>query len=177
MLQKGDSAIYTTSLGHKYSVLIVETLETGEYMVLRDGVYSDRSYTPDFGVYEGRTPILRELKNPYLFTGKGLATLEFRAPEPGDDEKRAIWNLKLKKYEEEINAKWLSYAHIKKEAIVECYEWSSWTGERFLKCTGEVTFVRSDFTCYVYDAEGNEHNSLLSKVRVMKDAPSVPDGT
>jgi hypothetical protein len=27
--------------------------------------------------------------------------------------------------------------------------------------------VRWDFSCYVRDAEGNEHSSLLSKVRVI----------
>ena len=174
MLKVGDSAIYTTSLGNKFSVLILDVLETGSYLIRRDGAYSDRIYTPDFGVYEGRTPILRELKDPAIFTGKGWATLAFRAAEPGDDEKRAAWDANLKKYEEEINAKWDHYAHIKKGATVECYEWNSWTGERFLKCVGEVTFVRWDFSCYVRDLEGNEHSSLLYKVRVIEDTPSVP---
>ena len=172
MLKVGDSAIYTTSLGNKFSVLILDVLESGSYLIRRDGVYYEGTNAPDFRVYEGRTPNLREWKDPAIFTGKGLATLEYRAPEPGDDEKRAIWDANLKKYEEEIDAKWLSYAHIKKGAIVECYEWNSWTGERFLKCVGKVTFVRWDFSCYVSDAEGNEHSSLLSKVRVIEDAPT-----
>ena len=171
-LKVGDSAIYTTSLGNKFSVLILDVLEAGSYLIRRDGVYYEGTHAPDFRVYEGTTPNLRELKESAIFTGKGLATLEYRAPEPGDDEKRAVWDLKLKKYEEEINAKWLSYAHIKKGATVECYEWNSWTGERFLKCVGEVTFVRWDFSCYVRDAEGNEHSSLLYKVRVIQDAPT-----
>ena len=174
MLQKGDSAIYTNCLGVKFSVLILGVLEPGSYLIRRDGVYDDGTCTPDFRVYEGRTPNLREWKDPAIFTGKAWATLEYRAPEPGDDEKRAIWDANLKKYEEEIDAKWLSYAHIKKGATVECYEWNSWTGERFLKCVGVVTFVRWDFSCYVRDAEGNEHSSLLYKVRVIEDAPSVP---
>jgi len=172
ILKVGDSAIYTTSLGNKFSVLILDVLEAGSYLIRRDGVYYEGTHAPDFRVYEGRTPNLRELKDPAIFTGKGWATLEYRAPEPGDDEKRAVWDLNLKKYEEEINAKWLSYAKIKKGAVVECYEWNSWTGERFLKCVGEVTFVRWDFSCYVRDTEGNEQSSLLFKVRVIQDAPT-----
>lgn len=171
-LKAGDSAIYTTCLGNKFSVLILEALESGSYLIRRDGVCDDETCIPDFRIYECRTPYLHELKDPQIFTGKGMATLEYRAPEPGDDEKRAIWDFKLKKYEEEIAAKWLSYAKIKKGAVVECYEWNSWTGERFLKCVGEVTFVRWDFSCYVRDTEGNEHSSLLFKVRVIQDAPS-----
>jgi hypothetical protein len=172
MLQKGDSAIYTTSLGNKFSVLILDVLEAGSYLIRRDGVYYEGTHAPDFRVYEGRTPNLREWRDSDVFTGKGWATLAFRAAEPGDDEKRAAWDVNLKKYEEEINAKWLIYAHIKEGVTVECYEWNSWSGERFLKCVGEVTFVRSDFSCYVRDAEGNEHSSLLSKIRVIKDAPT-----
>ncbi len=169
-LKVGDSAIYTTCTGNKFSVLILDLLEAGSYLIRRDGVYYEGSCAPDFRVYEGITPNLREWKDPAIFTGKGTATLEYRAPEPEDDEKRAVWDLKLKKYEEEIDAKWLSYAHIKKGAKVVCYEWNSWTGERFIKCTGEVVFIRWDFSCYVRDAEGNEHSSLLSKVVVVDGA-------
>lgn len=175
MLQKGDSAIYTTSLGNKFSVLILDVLEAGSYLIRRDGVYYEGTHAPDFGVYEGRTPILHELKDPTIFTGKGFATLEYRAPEPGDDEKRTIWDLKLKKYEEDIDAKWLSYAHIKNGATVECYEWNSWTGERFLQFVGKITYIKSDFTFYANDKEGNHRSGRLAQLRVIEDDPSIPD--
>lgn len=173
----GDSAIYTTSLGNKFSVLILDVLETGSYLIRRDGVYYEGPHVPDFRVYECKTPNLRELKDPAIFTGKGWATLEYRAPEPGDDEKRAIWDLKLKKYEEDINAKWLSYAHIKEGATVECYEWNSWTGERFLQFVGKITYIKSDFTFYANDKEGNHRSGLLAQLRVIEDDPSIPGGS
>ena len=168
----GDSVILTTSLGHKYSILILDLLETGGYMCKRDGVWADESSTPKFIISGDHIFNPSHLKEPFEITGKGWAKLELRTPEPGDDEKRAIWDSLIKKQEDAIAARSLRYAHIKKGATVECYEWNSWTGERFLKCVGEVTFVRWDFSCYVRDAEGNEHSSLLSKVRVIKDAPS-----
>ena len=173
-LKAGDSAIYTTSLGNKFSVLILEALESGSYLIRRDGVCDEGTHAPDFRVYECRTPNLRELKDPQIFTGKGWATLEYRAPEPGDDEKRAIWDLKLKKYEEDINAKWLSYAHIKRGVTVECYEWNSWTGECFLQFVGKVTYIKSDFTFYANDKEGNHRSGRLAQLIVIEDDPSIP---
>jgi hypothetical protein len=174
MLKVGDSAIYTTSLGNKFSVLILEVLESGSYLIRRDGVYYEGTNAPDFRVYEGRTPNLREWKDPAIFSGKAWATLEYRAPEPGDDEKRAIWDANLKKYEEEIDAKWLSYAHINKGVTVECYEWNSWTGERFLQFVGKVTYIKSDFTFYANDKEGNHRSGRLAQLRVIEDDPSIP---
>jgi hypothetical protein len=176
-LKAGDSAIYTTCLGNKFSVLILEALESGSYLIRRDGVCDDETCIPDFRIYECRTPYLHELKDPQIFTGKGMATLEYRAPEPGDDEKRAIWDFKLKKYEEEIAAKWLSYAKIKKGATVECYEWNSWTGERFLQFVGKITYVKSDFTFYANDKEGNHRSGRLAQLRVIEDDPSIPDAS
>ncbi len=170
----GDSAIYTTSLGNKFSVLILDVLEAGSYLIRRDGVYYEGTHAPDFRVYDSIAPNLRELKDPAIFTGKGWATLEYRAPEPGDDEKRAIWDAQLKKYEEDIDAKWQSYAHIKEGVTVECYEWNSWTGERFLQFVGKITCIKSDFTFYANDKEGNHRSGRLAQLRVIKDDPSIP---
>ena len=52
ILKVGDSAIYTTSLGNKFSVLILDVLEAGSYLIRRDGVYYEGTHAPDFRVYE-----------------------------------------------------------------------------------------------------------------------------
>ena len=172
-LKVGDSALYTTSLGNSYSVVIVGLLEGGGYMCKQDGVYIAPSREPDLHVRDGITTILDELKRPFRHTGKGWSSLKPRAPEPGDDEKRAAWDARVKKYEEDIAAHWLRYTHIKPGVTVECYEYNSWTGERFLQFVGKVTHVySSNFTCYVEDAERNERKYLLQQLRVIKEAPS-----
>jgi len=114
------------------------------------------------------------LKEPFEITGKGWAKLELRAPEPGDDEKRAIWDSLIKKQEDAIAARSLRYAHIKNGVTVECYEWNSWTGERFLQFVGKVTWVKSDFTFYANDKEGNHRSGRLEQLRVIEDDPSIP---
>lgn len=170
-LKVGDSALYTTSLGNRYSVVIVGILEEGGYMCKQDGAYLERE--PDLHVRDGITTILDELKRPFPHTGKGWSSLKPRAPEPGDDEKRAVWDARLKKYEEDIAAHWLRYTHIKPGVTVECYEYNSWTGERFLQFVGKVTYVySSNFTCYVQDAEGTERKYCLQQIKVIQDAPS-----
>ena len=166
-LNVGDSALFTTSLGQSYSVVIVGILETGGYMCRRDGAYADRSCShPNLTVYDGHTPFLRELKNPFEFSGKGLSSLKPRAPEPGDDERRADWDARLKKYEEDIAAHWLRYTHIKVGVDVECYDWTPWTGQGPLEFVGTVTFIYSNYTCYVIDKEGNERKYRLGQLRV-----------
>jgi hypothetical protein len=174
MLQKGDSAIFTTSLGHKYSVLILEVLEKGGYLFRRDGVWADSSSTPNFLIRGDYIFDPSYLKEPFEFTGKGWANLELRAPEPGDDEKRAVWDSLIKKHEDAIAAKWLRYAHIKKGVTVECYEWNSWTGERFLQFVGKITYIKHDFTFYANDKEGNERHGRFEQLRVIEDDPSIP---
>lgn len=170
-LKVGDSALYTTSLGNSYSVVIVGILEEGGYMCKQDGAYLERE--PNLNVHDGITTILRELKAPFPFTGKGWSSLKPRAPEPGDDEKRAAWDARLKKYEEDIAAHWLRYTHIKPGVTVECYEYNSWTGERFLQFVGKVTYVySSNFTCYVQDAEGTERKYCLQQIKVIQGTPS-----
>ena len=174
MLKKGDSAIFTTSLGHKYSVLILEVLEKGGYLCKRDGVWADSSSTPNFLIRGDYIFDPSHLKEPYEFTGKGLGFLDYRAPEPGDDEKRAVWDSLIKKHEDAIAAKWLRYAHIKKGVTVECYEWNSWTGERFLQFVGKITYIKKDFTFYANDKEGNERHGRFEQLRVIEDDPSIP---
>jgi hypothetical protein len=167
-LNVGDSAMYTTSLGQSYSVIIVGILETGGYICQRDGAYSDSSCShPNLTVYDGHTPLLRELKNPFEFSGHGWSSLKPRLREQGDDERRKEWNSRLKKYEEEIAAHWLSYAHIKVGFDVECYDWTPWTGQRNLEFVGTVTFIYSNYTCYVIDKKGNERKYRLGQLRVI----------
>lgn len=173
-LKVGDSAILTTSLGHKYSVLILEVLEKGGYLCRRDGVWADRSSTPNFLIRGDYIFDPSHLKEPFEFTGKGWGFLHYRAPEAGDDEKRAVWDSLIKKHEEAIAAKWLRYAHIKKGATVECYEWNSWTGERFLQFVGKITYIKKDFTFYANDKEGNERHGRFEQLRVIEDDPSIP---
>ena len=170
----GDSAILTTSLGHKYSVLILAPLETGGYLCRRDGVWADISSTPNFLIRGDYIFNPSYLKETFEFTGKGWAFLDYRAPEPGDDEKRAVWDSLIKKHEDAIAAKWLRYAHIKNGATVECYEWNSWTGERFLQFVGKITYIKSDFTFYANDKEGNHRSGRLEQLRVIEDDPSIP---
>jgi hypothetical protein len=174
MLQKGDSAIFTTSLGHKYSVLILAPLETGGYLFRRDGVWADRSSTPNFLIRGDYIFDPSHLKETFEYTGKGWASLELRTPEAGDDEKRAIWDSLIKKHEDAIAAKWVRYAHIKKGVTVECYEWNSWTGERFLQFVGKITCIKNDFTFYANDKEGNYRHGRFEQLRVIEDDPSIP---
>jgi hypothetical protein len=173
-LKVGDSAIMTTSLGHKYSILILEVLEKGGYLCRRDGVWADRSSTPNFLIRGDYIFDPSHLKEPFEFTGKGWGFLNYRAPEAGDDEKRAIWDSLIKKHEEAIAAQWLRYAHIKKGATVECYEWNSWTGERFLQFVGKITYIKKDFTFYANDKEGNHRQGRFEQLRVIEDDPSIP---
>jgi len=170
----GDSVILTTSLGHKYSILILALLKTGGYLCRRDGVWADKSSTPKFLIRGDYIFNPSHLKEPFEITGKGWAMLELRTPEPGDDEKRAAWDSLIKKHEDAIAAKWLRYAHIKKGVTVECYEWNSWTGERFLQFVGKVTWIKRDFTFYANDKEGNERSGRFEQLRVIKDDPSIP---
>jgi len=170
----GDSVILTTSLGHKYSILILALLETGGYMCRRDGVWADESSTPKFLIRGDYIFNPSHLKEPFEITGKGWASLELRTPEPGDDEKRAIWDSLIKKHEDAIAAQWLRYAHIKKGVTVECYEWNSWTGERFLQFVGKVTYIKHDFTFYANDKEGNHRSGRFEQLRVIEDDPSIP---
>lgn len=170
----GDSAIYTTSLGNKFSVLILDVLEKRGYLCKRDGVWADSSSTPNFLIRGDYIFDPSHLKEPYEFTGKGLGFLDYRAPEPGDDEKRAVWDSLIKKHEDAIAAKWLRYAHIKKGSTVECYEWNSWTGERFLQFVGKITYIKKDFTFYANDKEGNHRSGRLAQLRVIEDDPSIP---
>ena len=170
----GDSAIFTTSLCHKYSVLILAVLETGGYLIKRDGVWADSSSTPNFLIRGDYIFDPSHLKEHFKYTGKGLANLEPRTPEPGDDEKRAVWDSLIKKHEDAIAAKWLRYAHIKKGVTVECYEWNSWTGERFLQFVGKITYIKKDFTFYANDKEGNERHGRFEQLRVIEDDPSIP---
>jgi hypothetical protein len=170
----GDSVILTTSLGHKYSILILGLLETGGYLCRRDGVWADESSTPKFIISGDHIFNPSHLKEPFEITGKGWAKLELRTPEPGDDEKRAIWDSLIKKQEDAIAARSLRYAHIKNGVTVECYEWNSWTGERFLQFVGKVTWVKSDFTFYANDKEGNHRSGRLEQLRVIEDDPSIP---
>ena len=174
MLKKGDSAIFTTSLGHKYSVLILAPLETGGYLCKRDGVWADSSSTPNFLIRGNYIFDPSHLKEPFEYTGKGWASLDYRAPEPDDDEKRVIWDTLIKKHEDAIAAKWLRYAHIKKGVTVECYEWNSWTGERFLQFVGKITHIKKDFTFYANDKEGNYRHGRFEQLRVIEDDPSIP---
>jgi hypothetical protein len=169
-----DSAILTTSLCHKYSVLILAPLETGGYLCRRDGVWADSSSTPNFLIRGDYIFDPSYLKEPFEFTGKGLGFLDYRAPEPEDDEKRAVWDSLIKKHEDAIAAKWLRYAHIKKGVTVECYEWNSWTGERFLQFVGKITYIKKDFTFYANDKEGNERHGRFEQLRVIEDDPSIP---
>lgn len=170
----GDSAIFTTSLGHKYSVLILAVLETGGYLIKRDGVWADSSSTPNFLIRGDYIFDPSHLKEPFEYTGKGWGFLDYRAPEPGDDEKRAVWDSLINKHEDAIAAKWLRYAHIKKGVTVECYEWNSWTGERFLQFVGKITYIKKDFTFYANDKEGNERHGRFEQLRVIEDDPSIP---
>ena len=173
-LKAGDSAILTTSLGYKYSVLILAPLETGGYLCRRDGVWADESSTPNFLIRGDYIFDPSHLKEQFEFTGKGWAKLELRTPEPGDDEKRAIWDSLIKKHEDAIAAQWLRYAQIKKGVTVECYEWNSWTGERFLQFVGKITYIKSDFTFYANDKEGNHRSGRLEQLRVIEGDPSIP---
>jgi hypothetical protein len=170
----GDSAIFTTSLGHKYSVLILAVLETGGYLIKRDGVWADSSSTPNFLIRGDYIFDPSHLKEPFKYTGKGWASLELRTPESDDDEKRAIWDSLIKKHEDAIAAKWQRYAHIKKGVTVECYEWNSWTGERFLQFVGKITRIKPDFTFYANDKEGNYRHGRFEQLRVIEDDPSIP---
>jgi hypothetical protein len=170
----GDSAIFTTSLGHKYSVLILAVLETGGYLIKRDGVWADSSSTPNFLIRGDYIYDPSHLKEPFEYTGKGWANLELRTPEPEDDEKRVVWDSLIKKHEDAIAAKWQRYAHIKKGVTVECYEWNSWTGECFLHFVGKITRIKPDFTFYANDKEGNYRHGRFEQLRVIEDDPSIP---
>jgi hypothetical protein len=59
-------------------------------------------------------------------------------------------------------------------AAAKCYEWNSWTGERFLQFVGKVTYIKSDFTFYANDKEGNHRSGRLAQLRVIEDDPSIP---
>jgi hypothetical protein len=170
----GDSVILTTSLGHRYSILILGLLETGGYLCKRDGVWADESSTPKFLISGDYIFNPSHLKEPFEITGRGWAKLELRTPQDGDDEKRAIWDSLIKKHEDAIAAQWLRYSHIKKGVTVECYEWNSWTGERFLQFVGKVTYIKHDFTFYANDKEGNHRSGRLEQLRVIEDDPSIP---
>jgi hypothetical protein len=57
---------------------------------------------------------------------------------------------------------------------VECYEWNSWTGERFLQFVGKITYIKRDFTFYANDKEGNHRSGRFEQLRVIEDDPSIP---
>ncbi|NBO09713.1 MAG: hypothetical protein EBV30_10330 [Actinobacteria bacterium] len=57
---------------------------------------------------------------------------------------------------------------------MECYEWNSWTGERFLQFVGKITYIKKDFTFYANDTEGNERHGRFEQLRVIEDDPSIP---
>lgn len=99
--------------------------------------------------------------------------LTYRAPEPGDDEKRALWQARIKKHEDAIVELRKRCAPFKKGTAVVWHSFWCCVGERptnGCKGTGHeilkgvvesVEHVASHFNCKVKSADGVSHNTTV----------------
>ena len=171
-LKKGDSAICKTYSGPEFSVVIknVTVKEKGTvYECLRDGVWANEEGTPKFYITSSYIFDPIDLKCSFFTSGTGLRRLEYRAPEPGDDEKRDLWESQIKKQDDAIAAMSAKYAHVKVGMTVKWPEYNSWTGQVAFECIGEIIYIKPNFSCYIICTDGVTRGPHVSQLTVIDD--------
>jgi hypothetical protein len=132
--------LYTKALDYKkMKKQNVSVEEKGPvYECLRDGAWANDEGTPKFIISSGYIFDPIYLKQTFFTTGTGLFKLEWRAPEPDDDKKRALWESQIKKQDDAICAMRAKYGHISAGMTVKWSEYNSWTGQVAFECIGKI---------------------------------------
>ena len=176
ILKAGDSAICKTYSGPEFSVVIksVTVEEKGTvYECLRDGAWANDEGTPKFIISNGYIFDPIYLKLPFLTSGTGLFRLEYRTSEPGDIEKRALWNSQIKKQDDAIAAMRAKYGHITAGMTVKWYEYNSWTGQVAFECIGKIIYIKPNFSCYILCSDGVTRAPYISELTIIDDKLST----
>jgi len=172
----GDCAICKSYSGPEFSVVIknVSVEEKGPvYECLRDGAWANDEGTPKFIISSGYIFDPIYLKQTFFTTGTGLFKLEWRAPEPDDDAKRALWESQIKKQDDAICAMRAKYGHISAGMTVKWSEYNSWTGQVAFECIGKIIYIKPNFSCYILCSDGATRTPYISELTVLEDALSA----
>jgi len=175
----GDCAWNLTPYGERFTVTIVSVGQDKDgnttYRYVADGIAWTKepkmTFSPNADIPCVTDPC--DLKRWWetkekMWYGTSLA---YRAPEPGDDEKRALWQARIKKHEDAIAELHQRCAPFKKDTAVMWHSfYCCFSGRHTNGCkgTGHEVFkgvvdseVTSDFHCSVKTPDGISHYIIV----------------